>query len=96
MIRGMGLPYLELEKEGIIMPVYSVEAKYRNVIRYDEMITIETTVKTLPTARIEFFNRIFNEEGILAHEAKVVLVFQDAKTNKVVKAPDRLIKVLES
>ena len=96
MIRGMGLPYLELEKEGIIMPVYSVEAKFRNVIRYDEMITIETIVKTLPTARIEFFNRIFNEEGILAHEAKVVLVFQDAKTNKVVKAPDRLIKVLES
>ena len=96
MIRGMGLPYKELEKEGTNMPVYSVEATYRNVLRYDELITIETTVKTLPTARIEFYNRIFNEEGVLAHEAKVVLVFKDAKTNKVVRAPERLIRIIES
>jgi acyl-CoA thioester hydrolase len=96
MIRGMGLPYLELEKEGIMMPVYSVESKYRNVLKYDELITIETTVKELPTARLEFFHRIFNEAGELAHEAKVVLVFKDIQTNKVVRAPGKLIKVLES
>ena len=63
MVRGMGLPYIELEQAGIVMPVYSVEAKYRNVINYDELITIETTVKTLPAARMEFFHRIFNEDG---------------------------------
>ena len=95
MIRGMGLPYIELEHAGIVMPVYSVEAKYRNVIRYDELITIETTVKTLPAARMEFFHRIFNEDGGLAHEAKVVLVFMDMKTKRPVRAPERLVKLLE-
>ena len=96
MIREMGLPYREIEKEGIVMPVYSVEAKYRDVLRYDELITIETTIKTKPTARIEFFNRIFNEKGVLAHEAKVVLVFLDMKTQKLVRAPKSLLDVLES
>jgi acyl-CoA thioester hydrolase len=96
MIRGMGLPYVELEKEGIMMPVYSVESKYRNVLKYDELITIETTVKDLPTARIEFYHRIYNQAGELAHEAKVILVFMDIKTSKVVRAPEKLVNVLKS
>lgn len=96
MIREMGLPYIELEHEGIVMPVFSVEAKYRNVIRYDELITIETTVEKLPAARMEFFHRIYNEDGRLAHEAKVVLVFLDMQTNRPVRAPERLVKLLES
>ena len=95
MVRSMGMPYIEMEKAGIVMPVYSVESKYRNVIRYDELITIETTVKRLPAARMEFFHRIFNEDGTLAHEAKVVLVFLDMKTNRPVRAPERLLKLLQ-
>ena len=96
MIRGMGLPYVELEKEGIAMPVYSVESKYRNVLKYDELITIETIVKDLPTARIEFYHRIYNQAGELAHEAKIILVFMDIRTSKVVRAPEKLVNVLKS
>ncbi|RLD66326.1 MAG: acyl-CoA thioesterase [Bacteroidetes bacterium] len=96
MIRGMGMPYIELEKSGIVMPIFSVEAKYRKVIRYDELITIETTVKEVPAVRMEFFTRIFNEDGGLAHEAKVVLVFMDMKTGRPVRAPEMLTKLLEN
>jgi acyl-CoA thioester hydrolase len=96
MIRELGMPYIQMEHAGIVMPVFSVEAKYRKVIRYDELITIETTVKDLPVARIEFFTRIFNEDGGLAHEAKVVLVFLDMKTNRPVRAPESLVKLLEN
>jgi acyl-CoA thioester hydrolase len=96
MIREMGLPYIELEKEGVSMPVYSVESKYRNVLKYDELITIETTVKELPAARMEFFHRIYNEDGGLAHEAKVVLVFKDKETGRTVRAPEKLVNLLEN
>ena len=94
MIREMGMPYIELEKMGIVMPVFSLESKYKNVLRYDELITIETTVKKLPVARMEFFHRIYNEEGGLAHEAKVVLVFLDMKSNRPVRAPEPLLEIL--
>jgi len=96
MIREMGMPYKELEQSGVVMPVYSVESRYRSVLKYDELITIETTVKDLPAARIEFYHRIFNEEGTLAHEAKVVLVFLDTKTNRPTRAPKRLLELLRS
>ena len=95
MIRELGLPYMELENSGIIMPVYSVESRFRNVLRYDELVTIETTVKEMPGARIEFHYRIFNEAGVLAHEAKAVLVFLDRKTNRPVRAPERLVDLLK-
>ena len=96
MIRGMGLPYIELEKKGIVMPVFSVESKYRNVLNYDELITIETTVKEVPAVRMEFFHKIYNENGKLAHEAKVVLVFMNMETGRPVRAPEQLTKLLEN
>lgn len=96
MIRGMGLPYIELEKKGIVMPVFSVEAKYRKVLNYDELITIETTVKEIPAVRMEFFHKIYKEDGGLAHEAQVVLVFMDMKTNRPVRAPKALTDLLEN
>jgi len=94
MIREMGFPYSRLEESGIVMPVYSVESRYKDVLKYDELVRIETTLKELPTARIEFFYRIFNENGVLAHEAKVVRVFLDTKTNRPVRAPESLLDVL--
>ena len=96
MIREIGLPYIELEKKGIVMPVFSVESKYRNVLKYDELITIETTVKEVPLVRMEFFHKIYNEDGKLAHEAKVVLVFMDMKTGRPVRAPEALTNLLEN
>jgi len=95
MIREMGLPYIELEDQGIVMPVFSVEAKYRKVLKYDELITIETTVKEVPAARMEFFHKIYNEPGELAHEARVVLVFLNRESNRPVRAPGALVKLLE-
>jgi len=96
MIRELGLPYIELEKKGIVMPVFSVESKYRNVLKYDELITIETTVNEVPLVRMEFFHKIYNEDGKLAHEAKVVLVFMDMKTGRPVRAPEVLTNLLEN
>jgi len=96
MIRELGMPYIEMEHDGIVMPVFSVESKYRKVIKYDELITIETTVKEVPVARMEFFTRIFNEEGALAHEARVVLVFMDMKTGRPVRAPESLVNLMEN
>ena len=95
MIREMGLPYMELENSGIIMPVYSVESKFKNVLRYDELVIIETTLKEIPTARIKFHYRIFNEAGVLAHVAKAVLVFIDRKTNRPVRAPQKLLDLIK-
>lgn len=94
LIRDRGFPYAKLEEQGIVMPVFSVEATYRNVLRYDEVVTVETTVREIPQARMTFYHRIFKEDGALAHEARVVLVFLDTRTNRPVRAPGVLVDLL--
>lgn len=95
MIRESGMAYRELEESGVVMPVYSVEARYLSSLTYDELVTIETTVRELPAARMTFHHRIFSQEGKLAHEATVVLVFLDAGSNRPVRAPAKLLSLLE-
>ncbi|PID91306.1 MAG: thioesterase [Bacteroidetes bacterium] len=93
-VREEGFPYKRLEEQGIVMPVFSVEAKYRYPLRYDEQIRIETTVSEVPQVRMAFGHKIYNEEGGLAHEAKVVLAFLDRQTKRPVRAPEALRKLI--
>jgi acyl-CoA thioester hydrolase len=94
MIRELGMPYKELEESGVMMPVYSMDVKFRDVVRYDELITIETTVKELPATRMVFDHRIINEAGKVVNEASVVLVFLDTVTRRPTRAPARLLELM--
>ena len=95
-IRDLGITYKELESEyKIMMPVMYVESRYGGPITYDELITIRTTVKELPTKMIHFFHEIFNEAGKRVHRGEVKLFFIDMKTNKRISSPDYLNKKLK-
>ena len=95
MIRDLGYTYRELERTGVFMPVATVNAKYHKPIYYDECITIETTLKKIPQARMVFYHTIFNEEKELVHSAEVTLVFLNAETNRPVRVPEYMLKALE-
>lgn len=95
MIRDLGYTYKELEKTGVFMPVASVNATYHRPIYYDELITIETTLKKMPQARMVFFHTIYNEKKDVVHSAEVTLVFLDGKTNRPVRVPQYMLEALE-
>jgi acyl-CoA thioester hydrolase len=48
----------------------------------------------MPSVRIEFEYKIFNQSDALLHEGKTTLVFMDLATKKVVKAPEWLISAI--
>lgn len=43
-MKELGLPYDELERMGIIIPVLSVECRYRQPVRYDETVRIHMSI----------------------------------------------------
>jgi acyl-CoA thioester hydrolase len=94
LIRLLGMTYRDLESRGILLPVVKMVAKYYRPAAYDELITIRTMLRTLPTARITFFYEIYNEAGILLNEAEVHLVFTDSVTRRPVRPPGDLIGAL--
>lgn len=87
-IRSLGISYRDLEKKHhVMMPVVSVESRYRGAIHYDENIRIRTILKELPSRMIHFFHEIYNEKDILVHTGEVKLFFIDMQSNKKVNSP---------
>lgn len=66
LLRKHGLPYAELERLGYRLPVLEVQVKYRRAALYDDVLTIETTMKDLPKLRIRLHYRILRGKDLIA------------------------------
>lgn len=95
LFRSIGISYDEIEKLGIWLPVSDYNIKYLKPALYDQKLEIHTYVKKIPGVRIEFEYEIYNEEKIKITEASTTLFFLNAETNKVIKCPDFLMKLIE-
>ncbi|MDZ7878692.1 MAG: thioesterase family protein [Saprospiraceae bacterium] len=88
MLRSLGLTYREMESSlGIMMPVMSLQMRYVRPALYDELITIRTTLRELPTSTITFHHELYNEKKKLLNGGSVKLCFVDMATNKTVAPP---------
>ena len=86
-LRELGMSYREMEEQGVMLPVSHFEANYHRSARYDDVLTIETTISEMPGVKIRFDFNIFNERGDLLTTGKVTLVFVSATTRRPRKAP---------
>lgn len=87
LLRQFGLTYRQIEENGIMLPVLSLNVKYIKPAYYDDELTIKTTIQKMPSARIEFNYEIYNQQNELLTIADTTLVFIDEKTRKPIKAP---------
>jgi acyl-coA thioester hydrolase, ybgC/ybaW family len=94
-LRSIGFTYKAMEEEGVMMPVVSLQIQYKKPALYDELITIRTKLKELPSTKIEFDYEILNERGELLSTANTILVFVDAKTFRLVRCPEKVLKLIE-
>ena len=93
MIRSLGLTYKMLEEEyKVMMPVLNMHSRFVRPAFYDELLTIETQLRSLPGREITFHHEIFNEKKKLVNGGKVTLIFVDIKTNKRIDTPVFLLQ----
>lgn len=93
-LRALGITYRSMEENGIMLPVISLQIDYKKSARYDDLITVETTLNKTPLVRIEFDYKIYNETRELLAEANTVLAFMDMRTNRPTKCPDYILEKL--
>lgn len=93
-LRQLGLTYKALEEMGIMMPVLENYSRYKAPARYDELLTVKTTIKEIPGVRITFYYEIFDENKKLVNEGQTQLVFIDMRSNRPCKAPEAMLQVL--
>lgn len=94
-MRALGFPYRDMEQQGIMLPVTRLNVKYIAPALYDEKITIRTIIDALPDRFIHFKYEIYNEAAKLINEGETQLIFVDAATRKMVRAPQALISTLK-
>ncbi len=88
MMREVGLPYEVIEKNGIFIPVIETKIHFFTPAFYDELLSIETWVEKLPTAKVHIDHIIkVKERDAIICEGYVELAFLDAKTNRPTRAP---------
>ena len=95
-IRQLGYTYKDIEAMGIIMPVVEMNSKFLRPAKYDDLITVKTTLRELPTGHaINFFFEIFNNDDKLLNAGNVILYFMEAVTMKRAKMPAELEEKLK-
>ncbi|PCJ96996.1 MAG: thioesterase [Flavobacteriaceae bacterium] len=94
-LRNLGFSYKSMEESGVMLPVISLQLQFKKSAVYDDLITVETRLKKIPSVKIEFDFIIYNENKEILVEAHTVLVFMDMKTKRPIKCPDYLLRKIE-
>jgi acyl-CoA thioester hydrolase len=95
LIRQLGLSYLQMEDQGVLLPVRNLSIQYHNPALYDDEVIIKTSIVKRPSIRLEFEYQMLNAEGKLLAEAATTLVFVNAEDRKPMRVPDFFEKLIE-
>lgn len=94
-LQQLGISYSKMEREGMMLPVYSMEFRFLKPALFDDILTIKTHLIQLPSVRISFHYEIYNQENELLTTASTVLVFMDSKTKKPVRCPQYILDKIQ-
>lgn len=94
-LRSLELTYKGFEEMGVMMPVASMNCQFIKAARYDDLLTIKTIIRNLPTVKMDFEYEIRNEAGEIINKGNTTLVFIDKNTNRITRAPQVLIEKMK-
>lgn len=95
-IRQLGFAYKEIEALGIIMPVVDLHVKFFQPAKYDDLVTVRTTLKEIPQHhKVIFYGEIFNENNNLLSTGEITMYFMNAKEMTRANMPEPLIEKLK-
>ena len=77
-----GLRYLDFYREGVVVPIVSINCDYKRALRYGDSVVVETSYHPCDAARLEFSYRLYNvRTQELVATGTSVQVFLNKETN---------------
>ena len=92
----VGLPIHKIEESGVMLPVISVECRYKTPARLGDKLRVVSVIDSVPMAKLYVRNEIYNQSDVLLCEGSVVLGFIDAQTRRPVRCPKVLSMIIEN
>jgi acyl-CoA thioester hydrolase len=66
LLRAAGGNYRKMEEDGLLVVVVKAECRYRKPARYDDLLTLRTTIVRVTMAKIEHQYELFRNDECLA------------------------------
>lgn len=89
-LRQIGITYNSLEQDGVMMPVVELSTKFIKPAKYDDLLTVKTIFKSMPTVKSVICYEVYNQHNDLVCTGESTLVFVKMATNKICKCPELL------
>ena len=95
LFRFMGIPYSDIEKQGVYVPVSDARCIYKRSARDDDLLRIESAVEEMKRARIKIAYRILRNDTELLAEGYTVHAFVNAE-GKPRRIPQEIVSTIQS
>lgn len=89
-MRSIGFSLSEAATKGIVCPAIKVNAEYIRVAKFDEEVTIITTIEGIPQAKIVFHQSMYDKDKNVLNRAIITLGFVNTENFKAVRCPEWL------
>lgn len=86
-----GITYASMEADGVMLPILELQSKYLKPALYNQILTVKSIVKELPTVRLKVDYEIYNEDNQLINIGHTTLVFVDKETRKPCHPPQNFM-----
>jgi len=96
LLEKIGLPIHRIEESGVMLPVVSVECRYKIPAKLGDKLRIVSVIDSIPMAKLHIRNEIYNQDDVLLCEGAVTLGFIDAVTRRPVRCPKSLSSIIEN
>ena len=88
LLRSQGIAYRDLEDQGFLLVLTRIQVRYRSPARYDDLLTLRTTVVRTTLVKIEHRYELMRD-GVLLAEGETTLGCVD-RDGKVQALPEFL------
>lgn len=95
MLDEVGLPMHKIEEAGIMLPIISVECRYKFPAKLGDKLRVVTYFNELPKARFTVMTEIYNQDDKLLVEGSVSMGFIDSKTRRPIRCPQMLLDIFD-
>lgn len=95
LLRELGSPYSEMEKEGIGLPVVEAHCEYKRGPHYDDVIVVKSMISDIPRSTVRIDYELYDErEKILFATGYTIHCFLNLE-RRPTKAPKAFIELIE-
>jgi acyl-CoA thioester hydrolase len=84
LLRARGGSYAQMEADGLLLAVTRLEVRYRKPARYDELLTLQTTLRDVGHVKIEHTYRLLRgSEELVVGETTLACIDREGRVQPV-------------